>query len=84
MLTTVIATLSSRGQIVIPQPVRDRCKLDAGDHFAVEDDPERQTVTLRKVQAPGQWFEVYMQCPHSFELPPRQKQLYRNKRGLAD
>jgi len=52
LLTDVIATLSSRGQIVIPQTVRERCGLGAGDHFAVDDDPERQTVTLRKVQAP--------------------------------
>jgi AbrB family looped-hinge helix DNA binding protein len=84
LLTDVIATLSSRGQIVIPQPVRDRCRLGAGDHFAVDDDPDRQTVTLRKVQAPGKWFEVYMQCPHSFELPPRRKEFYRSKHGLAD
>lgn len=43
--------------MVVPQSVRDRCGLGAGGHFAVDDDPDRQTVTLRKVQAPGQWFE---------------------------
>jgi hypothetical protein len=25
----------------------------------------------------GDWFEVYMACPHAFEIPPRKKQFYR-------
>jgi hypothetical protein len=32
---------------------------------------------LRKVKPPGDWFDVYMQCPASFDLPPRRKQDYR-------
>jgi AbrB family looped-hinge helix DNA binding protein len=79
----VIATLSSRGQVVIPQAVRERCGLSEGDHFVVEDDPERQPVTLRKVRDSGHWFEVYMQCPESFEVPPRRKQHRRRKHELA-
>jgi AbrB family looped-hinge helix DNA binding protein len=79
----VIATLSSRGQIVIPQAVRERCGLGEGDHFVIEDDPETQVVVLRKVKNPGQWFEVYMQCPDSFAVPARRKQLYRPKDELA-
>lgn len=79
----MIATLSSRGQIVIPQVVRERCGLDEGDHFVVEDDPEHQVVTLRKVNNAEDWFDVYMQCPHSFELPPRRKTFYQRYHGLA-
>lgn len=79
----MIATMSSRGQIVIPQTVRKRCRLGAGDHFVVEDDPERQVVTLRKVKDSGQWFDVYAQCPHSFPLPARRKEFYRSKNELA-
>lgn len=75
--------MSSRGQIVIPQAVRERCGLAEGDHFAVEDDPERQSITLRKVKPAGEWFEVYMQCPHPFEVPPRRKQFPRRKHGLV-
>ncbi len=71
--------MSSRGQIVIPQPVRERCRLGEGDHFVVEDDAERQVVTLRKVKDTGRWFEVYMGCPHAFAVPPRRRQLYRGK-----
>ena len=77
------ATMSSRGQIVIPQEVRKRCGLRDGDHFVVEDNPETQVVTLRKVKKGGDWFQVYMECPHSFTLPPRRRQLYRRKHGLA-
>jgi hypothetical protein len=44
----------------------------------IEDDPEQQAVT----QA-GDWFGVYMECPQSFNLPPRRKQMYRRKHGLA-
>ena len=79
----MIATLSSRGQVVIPQAVRERCRLNEGDHFVVEDDPERQSVTLRKVKDSGHWFEVYLQCPEPFEVPPRRKQLRRRKNELA-
>jgi len=68
---------------VIPQTVRDRCPLGAGDHFAVADDSDRQTLTLRKVQASGQWFGVYMECPHSCELPPWRKEFCRSKYGLV-
>lgn len=76
-------TLSSRGQIVIPQSVRERCQLQAGDQFVVEDNPETQVLTLRKVKAGGDWFGIYMECPHTLELPSRQRQMYRPKHELA-
>ena len=75
--------MSSRGQIVIPQEVRERCELREGDHFLVEDNPSTQEVILRKIKPAGDWFDVYMQCPAAFNLPPRRKQLYRSKHGLA-
>lgn len=67
-------TMSSRGQIVLPREVRERCGLRQGDHFTVEDNPESQIVILRKIKVPGDWFDVYMQCPGSFDLPPRRRQ----------
>jgi AbrB family looped-hinge helix DNA binding protein len=75
--------MSSRGQVVIPQAVRERCRLNEGDHFVVEDDAERQVVTLRKVKSSGHWFEVYMQCPQPFEVPARRKEFPRRKHELA-
>ena len=68
---------------MIPQEVRERCRLREGDHFVVEDDPEAQAVTLRKVKGKGPWFDVYMQCPHPFEVPPRLRQFPRRKNELA-
>jgi hypothetical protein len=33
-----------------------------------------------KAAGPGRdWFEVYMACPHSFEIPRRKKQFYKPK-----
>lgn len=78
----MIATMSSRGQVVIPQAVRERCQLRTGDHFVVEDNPEAQAITLRKVRESERWFEVYMECPHSLEVPPRRRQYYRRKHEL--
>ncbi len=76
--------MSSKGQVVIPQTIRKRCHLGEGDHFIIEDDPEQQTITLRKLKKSGDWFKIYMQCPHPFEMPPRAKQFYRPKHDLAD
>jgi AbrB family looped-hinge helix DNA binding protein len=80
----VTATLSSRGQIVIPQEVRDRLELREGDHFIVEDDPSSQLVVFRKVKSRDNWFDIYMQCPASFDVPPRRRQYYRRRHELAD
>ena len=80
----MIATMSSRGQVVIPQAVRECCQFGEGDHFLVEADPGQQVVTLRKVKAGDNWFAVYMACPHSFDMPPRRKQYNRRKHELAD
>jgi len=65
--------MSSRGQIVIPQEVRERCKLEEGDHFIVEDNPSSQTVTIRRIKTPDSWFEVLKQCPASFEMARRRR-----------
>ena len=48
------ATLSSRGQIVIPQTVRERCQLSAGDHFgemALLEGRDRHGSSVRAVSA---------------------------------
>ncbi|MBU0461307.1 MAG: AbrB/MazE/SpoVT family DNA-binding domain-containing protein [Nanoarchaeota archaeon] len=46
-----ITSLSSRGQIVIPQNIRDELRLQPGEKFVVmgEDD----TILLKKVPAPS-------------------------------
>lgn len=72
----VLATMFSRGEIVILEGVRKRCRFNKGDQFVVEDDPDRQIVTHRKVKNTGEGFEVYLQCPYFFQVPPRRKQFY--------
>jgi AbrB family looped-hinge helix DNA binding protein len=76
--------MSSKGQIVIPQAVRERCGLSVDDHLVIEDHPEQQTITLRKVKKAEDWFEVLLQCPYPPRYSPRPKQFYRAKNGLAD
>ncbi len=46
-----VTSLSSRGQVVIPQEVRERLHLYAGEKFVVigEDD----TIVLKKLEAPS-------------------------------
>jgi len=46
-----ITSLSSRGQVVIPQDIRDQLKLKSGEKFVVlgEDD----TVILKKIKMPS-------------------------------
>lgn len=79
----MIATMSSKGQIVIPQEVRKRCGWGVGDHLLVEDHPDQQSITLRKVEKSGNWLQVLKECPYPLEIPPRRKQYYRPKDGLA-
>jgi AbrB family looped-hinge helix DNA binding protein len=76
------ATLSSRGQIVIPQEIRTRCGLREGDHFVVEDNPDTQVVTLRKIKPARNWVDVLLECPEPFEIPPRRREFY-TKDGLV-
>lgn len=75
--------MSSRGQIVIPQEIRNRCGLQEGDHFVVEDNPETQVVVLRKVKRQGSWLEVLQECPEPLDLPPRRREFYKSD-GMVD
>lgn len=45
-----IATLSERGQIVIPQDVRNKLHLEAGSKFAVF--PVEGSIVLKKIEMP--------------------------------
>lgn len=55
---TGIATLSERGQIVIPLEVRKKMHLEAGNKFAVF--PIDNTVILKKIDLPSleRWDEL--------------------------
>ncbi len=65
METLEITSLSSRGQIVIPQGVRDRLNLHEGEKFVVigEDD----TIILKKLEVPSfKGFEKLLQKTRDF------------------
>jgi len=74
--------MSSKGQVVIPQEVREQCGLREGDHFLIEHSSEDQVISLRKIPSKKPWIEVYLECPGSFVVPKRRRQFYR-KNALA-
>ncbi|HLC77406.1 MAG TPA: AbrB/MazE/SpoVT family DNA-binding domain-containing protein [archaeon] len=53
-----IATLSERGQIVIPQDVREKMHLEPGSKFAVF--PIEDSIVLKKIEMPSleKWDDV--------------------------
>jgi hypothetical protein len=46
----------------------DQYQSQATGHFRV-----------RASRSSANWFDVYMACPHSFTIPPRNKKLYHPK-----
>lgn len=46
-----ITSMSSRGQVVIPQSLRDKMKILEGEKFAVIG--EKDTIVLRKLEMPS-------------------------------
>ena len=46
-----ITSISSRGQVVIPQSLRDKMKIIEGEKFAVIG--EKDTIVLRKLEMPS-------------------------------
>ena len=46
-----ITSVSSRGQVVIPQNLRDKMKIHAGEKFAVIG--EEDTIILKKLEMPS-------------------------------
>lgn len=74
--------LLSGGCVVIPQQIRKRFGFKPGDQFIVED-PDSQTIVLRKLESGADWFKVLMQCPSPLDLPARRRQFY-TKQTLFD
>lgn len=53
--TLEVTRLSSKGQIVLPQAIRDKLHLDAGMKFVVIG--EGDTVILKKIEMPSHYLE---------------------------
>ncbi|SPE51067.1 Transcriptional regulator/antitoxin, MazE [Verrucomicrobia bacterium] len=66
-------SLSEKGQISLPENVREQLHLVPGEDFevSVEDD---DTITLRRVAQPanGGLVDFLLACPSPFEIPARE------------
>lgn len=76
---TGVVKLSTRGQLVIPEAIRQQMHWDDHTRLAVSVDAELKTITLQQVSGDGDWLEVLQQCPHEFEPPRRERQHYQPK-----
>lgn len=70
-MTTV---LSQKGQIVLPNSVREQMHLEPGQDFEVLIEDE-DTILLRRISQPPNHGLVdhLLACPSAFEIPPRAK-----------
>lgn len=53
METLEITTMTTRGQVVIPQAVREALEISSGTRFAVAG--EGDTIILKKLEIPSKW-----------------------------
>ena len=69
-MTTV---LSDKGQISLPQPVREQLHLLPGDDFEISVE-DGDTIMLRRVSHPANrgLVDLLLACPAPLEIPPRE------------
>ena len=53
----VLITLSTKGQLVVPQSIRDKLGLNAGDNFAIAG--KKNIIILKKIKVKDQFEELY-------------------------
>ncbi len=61
-------TISSKGQVVIPQPVRERHKLRAGDDLLLFE-LANGDIVLRRARAPKKSLAWHLRRLHGLKLP---------------
>lgn len=74
-----VVKLSTRGQLVIPETIREQMHWDDHTRLTVSVDTEQKTITLQQVTGDDNWLEILKECPHDFELPKRDRQYYQPK-----
>jgi len=70
------AKISTKGQIVLPQKLRERNRVRPGDAFEFLEDDDPDVIVMRKVaQRPNEGLvDALLGCPHQFEIPkPRRE-----------
>jgi AbrB family looped-hinge helix DNA binding protein len=70
------AKISTKGQIVLPQKLRQRNKVRPGDAFEFLESDDPDVIVMRKVvrRANDGLVDALLGCPHRFEIPnPRRE-----------
>ena len=65
------ARISTKGQIVLPQKLRERNKVRPGDAFEFLESDDPDVIVLRKIaRLPNHGLvDALLGCPHRFEIP---------------
>ncbi len=65
------AKISTKGQIVVPQKLRERSEVRAGDTFEFIEGDEPNVIIMRKLaRHPNEGLvDALLACPHRFEVP---------------
>ncbi len=65
------ARTSTKGQIVLPRRLREKCAVSAGDMFEFLEGDEPGVIIMRKIgRRPNQGLvDALLSCPHRFEVP---------------
>lgn len=63
--------MSTKGQIVLPQPIRKKVHASPGDAFEFMEGDEPNVIIMRKIASrPNRGLiDALLACPHSFEVP---------------
>ena len=70
------ARISTKGQIVVPQKLRERSNVRPGDAFEFIEGDEPNVIIMRKLaRRPNEGLvDALLACPHRFEIPrPRRE-----------
>lgn len=74
------AKISTKGQIVLPQKLRERNHVRPGDTFEFLDSDDPDVIMMRRLapQSTRGLVDALLGCPHRFEIP-RQRRAYPKK-----
>lgn len=70
------ARVSTKGQIVLPQKLRERARVRPGDAFEFIDSDDPDVIVMRKLtRRPNEGLvDALLACPHRFEVPRRRRE----------
>jgi len=69
----MITVLSEKGQITLPESMREKLHLVAGEDFEISIEDE-DTISLRRVSLPANrgLVDLLLACPAQFQIPERE------------